>query len=141
ALKAKARSALRSLDEEPPVACASDPAAASAQSELRLLLDEALSRLPERFRVPLVLCFLESKTRAQAAAELGWAEGTLSSRLARGKELLRADPSRRGVAPSAGALAALLAGEGTARALPGTLLRATLKMKASFLLGEAAGAG
>src|SRR5262249_55230521 len=99
------------------------------------------SRLPERFRVPLVLCFLESKTRAQAAAELGWAEGTLSSRLARGKELLRAQLLRRGATLSAAAVSTLLAQEATARTLPWTLVQASLKVKSLFLLSEAAGAG
>jgi RNA polymerase sigma factor (sigma-70 family) len=141
ALKANSRSAFRRLDEEQLPARDSDPAAALMESELRPLLDEALNRLPEKYRIPLVLCCLEGKTRARAAAELGWAEGTLSSRLAQGKELLRAHLLRRGAAPSAGALAALLAQEGAVRALPRALLRATLKMKSLFLLGQAAGSG
>jgi RNA polymerase sigma factor (sigma-70 family) len=82
ALKANSRSAFRMLDEGQLPARTTDPAADLMQSELRLLLDEALSRLPEKYRVPLVLCCLEGKTRAGAAAELGWAVGTLSSRLA-----------------------------------------------------------
>lgn len=139
ALKANSRSAHPMLDEQRLPARDSDPADALMHSELRPLLDEALSRLPEKYRVPLVLCYLEGKTRAEAAAELGWAEGTLSSRLAQGKEVLRAHLLRRGVVPSAGALAAMLAQEGAARALPGALLRATLKVKSLFILGEAAG--
>jgi RNA polymerase sigma factor (sigma-70 family) len=141
ALKANSRSAFRTLDEKLLPACDADPAAALLQSELRPLLDEALSQLPEKYRVPLVLCCLEGKTRARAAAELGWAEGTLSSRLAQGKELLRSQLMRRGVAPSAGVLAALLAQEGTAQALPRQLLLATLKVKSLLVLAETAGSG
>src|SRR5207253_2476137 len=115
--------------------------AALIQSEQRLVLDAALQRLPAKYRVPVVLCYLEGKTRMQAAAELGLAEGTLSSRLAHAKGLLRAELLRRGVVPSAGALAALLAQEGAARTLPVALFRATLQAKSWFLLGAAAEAG
>jgi RNA polymerase sigma factor (sigma-70 family) len=141
ALKANARSTFRALDEAPADACQTDPAAALLHSELRLLLDEALSRLPKKYRLPLVLCCLEGQTRARAAAELGWTEGTLSSRLARGKELLRAHLLRRGIVPSAGALAAFLTEEGAAQAVPLELMRATLKAKALFLLAEAGASG
>jgi RNA polymerase sigma factor (sigma-70 family) len=141
ALKARARSISRPLDEGQLPTHDPDPTAACAQAELRLFLDEALSRLPAKYRVPLVLCCLEGKSRARAAAELGWAEGTLSSRLARGKDLLRAYLQRRGLVPSAGAVATLLAQEGAVQAVPRALVQATLKGNSVFLLSGAAGAG
>ena len=64
-------------------------------------------RLPERYRSPIVLCDLEGQTRSQAARHLGWPEGTVASRLARGRELLASRLARRGVAISTGALALL----------------------------------
>src|SRR5262249_45715450 len=49
--------------------------------ELRPVLDAELDRLPEKYRAPLVLCYLEGKTNQQAAQELGWPAGSLSKRL------------------------------------------------------------
>jgi RNA polymerase sigma factor (sigma-70 family) len=68
--------------------------------EVRGVLHEELNRLPERYRVALVMCYLESKTQDQAAEQLGLAKSTLKERLERGKALLRARLVQRGLGPA-----------------------------------------
>ncbi len=62
-------------------------------------LYEELNRLPERFRLAVVLCDLEGLTQEQAAGRLGWPPGTVRSRLSRGRARLREYLTRRGLAP------------------------------------------
>jgi RND family efflux transporter MFP subunit len=77
-------------------------------TEVRAILDEEVTRLPERFRLAIVLCYLEGKTVAEAGAQLGWPRGTVASWLARARERLQRRLVRRGVTlPGAGVLAAL----------------------------------
>ena len=87
-----------------------DPAAAAAVRELSAILDEEIGRLPERFRSPIVLCHVEGRTQEEAARRLGCSPRTLQRRLERGRALLRARLSRRGVALSAVLIAPALWG-------------------------------
>jgi RNA polymerase sigma factor (sigma-70 family) len=73
------------------------------------LLHAELDRLPDQYRMPLLLCYLEGKTREEAAAALGLTSGTVKGRIRRGCDLLRDRLSRRGVALSVGLLAVLAA--------------------------------
>jgi RNA polymerase sigma factor (sigma-70 family) len=88
--------------------------------DLRAVLDEEVSRLPDRYRVPFVLCHLEGKTGREAAALLGCPVSTVACRLTRACRRLRVRLTRRGVTLSASALAAL--GADRATALPATLV-------------------
>lgn len=66
-------------------------------SDLRAVLDEEMVALPDKYRAPLVLCYLEGLTNEAAAERLGWPPGSMSYRLARGRELLRKRLVRRGI--------------------------------------------
>jgi RNA polymerase sigma factor (sigma-70 family) len=77
-------------------------------TDLQPLIDQELSRLPNRYRSVLVLCDLEGKTRSQAAHQLGLPEGTIGSRLARGRSMLAKRLARHGFAMSGAALATML---------------------------------
>jgi RNA polymerase sigma-70 factor (ECF subfamily) len=91
ALHARKRTARRREHEREAAAMSSAPVSEpEAESrELRRVLDEELHRLPEKYRAPLILCYLEGKTNEEAARLLGWPSGSMSHRLARGRELLR----------------------------------------------------
>jgi RNA polymerase sigma factor (sigma-70 family) len=105
--------------------------------ELRTVLDAEVQRLPEKLRAAFVLCCVEGLTHDEAAARLGCRMGTVSSRLTRARQRLRRGLLRRGVAPPAGALAALLAPTVAPAEVPAPLVVAT--MKAAVLWGSGQG--
>jgi RNA polymerase sigma factor (sigma-70 family) len=85
------------------------PAQAVADREFRRLLDDGLNRLPDKLRAPFVLCELEGRTNAEAAAVLGCPVGTVGSRLSRARQRLREWLTARGAAPAVGVAVALAA--------------------------------
>ena len=75
-----------------------------ADREIGEVLDQELSRLPSKYRHPIVLCYLEGQTHEAAARQLNWPIGTVKGRLSRARELLQARLTRRGVTPAVGAI-------------------------------------
>jgi RNA polymerase sigma factor (sigma-70 family) len=86
----------------------SAPRSDSGEDVVSPLIDEQLNALPEKYRRPLVLCGMQGLGKAEAARRLGLPEGTVSSRLARAREMLRDRLARRGVVVPAATLAAFL---------------------------------
>src|SRR5262245_61811010 len=89
----RARRQRRRLEEQKPRPADAGPTA--GWEEMTAALDEELAGLPESFRSPLLLCYLQARTRDQAARELGWSLRTLKRRLTRSLVLLRQRLARR----------------------------------------------
>ncbi len=111
------------------------PAAEVTWREVQAILDEELERLPERYRAPLILCYLECLTRDEAARRLGVSPGGLHGQLERGRDLLRERLTKRGLTLSA-VLAGAALGEGVAHALPPTFVVSSAKAAALLAAGQ-----
>jgi RNA polymerase sigma factor (sigma-70 family) len=111
------------------------PAATSdalATHDIGPVLDEEIARLPEKYRRPFVLCYLEGRTNDEAARELNCPRGTVCTRLAWARERLRDRLARRGVTLSVAVLTAALASEA---ALPSGLASGTVEASVAFAAG------
>ncbi len=95
--------------------------------EACVVLHEELDRLPDRFRLPLLLCYLQGQSRDEAAKSLGWTVGTVKGRLERGRRELASRLARRGIGLSAGLLAATAGTSVKGAGLPGDRIGRTVR--------------
>jgi RNA polymerase sigma factor (sigma-70 family) len=120
---------LRRRAREKRAACMPEPAASeeNRSPDLERLLDKELGRLPEKYRLPIILCHLEGRTRKEAARQLGWPEGTVAGRLARARALLarRMTQDRRPL--TSGSLVAMLSQNSACAPVPAPLFRSAVK--------------
>src|SRR5262245_18540979 len=107
-----------------------------AWRELRPVLDEELGRLAEKYRVPVLLCYLQGRTYEEAARQLGWAVGTLSTRLRYARQLLQSRLTARGITLSVGLLIALLQENAAAAAVSPALAGSVVQAASLFVRGE-----
>jgi RNA polymerase sigma factor (sigma-70 family) len=135
ARRAAARRRAKEARAAPRAATPEDPLA-----DLRSLLDREVARLPERYRVALVLCDLEGTTRKEAARQLALPEGTVASRLGRARSILARRLTRRGVTLAGGVVASALAQESAPASLPPALVAGTVKAAAAYATGPVAAA-
>src|SRR5579862_3839653 len=141
ALKARA-TAVRRRSRERQVANMPEPQVAEdLWHDLVPILDRELNRMPDKYRVPVVLCDLEGKSHKQAARMLRCPEGTLSARLSRARTLLAGRLARHGVTLSAGSLAATLAQNAASAGPPVAVVSETIKAVTLVAAGQAAAAG
>jgi RNA polymerase sigma factor (sigma-70 family) len=115
-----------------------NPLAQITLREAQEALDRELARLPDKFRLPLVLCYLEGLTRDEAAHQLGWRPSTLKSRLEQARQRLRARLASRGLALSGALVAALFSEARTPASVPCVLLDATVRAATAISAGGTA---
>ena len=110
-------------------------------ADLRPVLDLELSRMPEKYRVPIVLCELEGRSRREVARQLHLPEGTLSSRLAAGRKMLAIRLARHGLPLSGAALCTFFSGGAAQAMVPGSLAVSTIKAAAAGAAVQAVSLG
>jgi hypothetical protein len=131
-LKARGQALKRQQKEKAAGAASEANTSAQAWSELRGALDEELAHLPDKYRLVLLLCYLEGKTRDEAAEQLGWTVGSVKGCLERGREMLRGRLLKRGLGLSLTLTAGLLAGTSLEAAVPISLTIATVQCATHF---------
>ncbi len=107
--------------------------------DLLSLLDRELNRLPDKYRLPVVLCDLEGRSRKEVARQLAIPEGTLSSRLATAHKKLAWRLTRYGLSVSGASLVMLMAENAASASVPASLLVATTRAAMLLTFGQAAG--
>jgi RNA polymerase sigma factor (sigma-70 family) len=140
ALKARATAARRK-GRERQVTEMPEPAMAGQGQwhDLQPLLEEELSRLPDKYRAVIVLCDLEGKTRKEVARQLDCPEGTVAGRLARARAMLAKRLGQRGVVLPGGILAAVLSQNAASAVVPPLVVSSTIKAASLLAAGRAAG--
>ncbi|HEY7310078.1 MAG TPA: sigma-70 family RNA polymerase sigma factor [Gemmataceae bacterium] len=141
AVRLRATTAKRGRRETQVVNMPEPTVAEVRDADLGSVLDEELSRLPDRYRAVLVLCDLEGETRKEAARHMGLPEGTVGSRLARARALLAKRLAQRGVVLSGGALAGVLAQQAVSEGVPKSVVDSTIKAASLLAAGKAAATG
>jgi RNA polymerase sigma factor (sigma-70 family) len=116
-----------------------DPLLDLTVRELHAAVSDELQRLPEKYRAPLVLCYLEGQSHEEAACQLGLSRGSPRGRLNRAREALRHRLARRGLTISAGFLAGALPADVSARSA--TLVDGTVRAAIRYAAGETIAGG
>jgi RNA polymerase sigma factor (sigma-70 family) len=138
ALQARGRAARRQRHEQRAAMTQVERSADLSAQELLAVLDAELGRLPDRWRLPLILCYLEGRTQDESARLLGWGKSTLRRRLEAARDALGRRLAGRSLAWSAGLSAALLSDcVGSASPAPG-LIVSTIEAARSVAAGGTA---
>jgi RNA polymerase sigma factor (sigma-70 family) len=113
-----------------------EPIDEASTHELRQILDHAIHQLPEKYRLPVLLCYVQNHTLDQAARELHCPKSSLASRLARARELLQEHLSHRGYAIHSTALISLLSSDSLQSSVSDSLLLNTMQSVIQLHTGQ-----
>lgn len=140
AVRMRATAAKRGVRERQ-VTVMPEPATAEQYvwNDIQPVLDEELSRLPDKYRILILLCDLEGMTRREVAQHLGIPEGTAATRLATARAILAKRLTRRGIALSGVLLGAVLSQQSAWASVPVTVASSTIKAASVFAAGQTAG--
>jgi RNA polymerase sigma factor (sigma-70 family) len=136
ALQARKKAAQRRAKERQAEMAQKHAAGDNPIQDMLPLLDQEMSRLPDKYRVPIILCDLEGKTRKAAAQQLDLPEKTLSTRLDRARAMLAKRLARHGTILSGGALAQTIAQNTASAAVPPALISSTVKIASLVVAGK-----
>ncbi|HEY7329890.1 MAG TPA: sigma-70 family RNA polymerase sigma factor [Gemmataceae bacterium] len=131
----------RALQRAVGIASGTKSSTIEESQEMLAVLDEELHHLADKYREPLLLCYLEAKTRDQAARQLGWSLRTLERRLQQGLNLLRARLSKRGVELPVALLAAGLSQQAASAGISAAKVAVTVEAASAFGSGAATAGG
>jgi RNA polymerase sigma factor (sigma-70 family) len=133
------RTAARRRSREKQVTEMPEPEAPRQEAgwDLLPLLDQELSRLPDKYRAVVVLCDLEGRSRKEVAGQLGLPEGTVAGRLARARTMLARRLVGHRLAVSGGALAAVVTPQVASADLPTSVCRSTIQAASLLAAGRA----
>src|SRR5258708_7229264 len=138
ALQAKGRATSRRRHEQRATRTQVERSADLSAEELLAVLDAELGKLPDRWRLPLILCYLEGRTQEEAAGQLGWSKSTLRRRLEEARDALGRRLEGGGLVWSAALSAVLLSDCLAAAALPSGLVVSTVTAATLVTAGGAA---
>jgi RNA polymerase sigma factor (sigma-70 family) len=138
ALKVQDQSTTRRRHERRAAVTEAVPPDEITWKEFHTALDAELNRLPDRLRLPLILCYLEGRTQEEAASQLGWSKSTLLRRLDEARTALRRRLTRRGVVWPAAVSAVLVSDCIAPAALPLGLIGSTVEVSAGVATGKSA---
>ena len=137
AVRMRALAARRGVRErQVPVMPEPTSAEQSVWNGVQPILDEELARLPQKYRVVIVLCQLEGKTLKEVARQLAIPQGTVASRLATARAMLAKRLSRRGVVVSGVLLGAVVSSHAASACVPKAVVSATIKTATLVAVGQ-----
>jgi RNA polymerase sigma factor (sigma-70 family) len=136
ALQAKARAASRRRHERRATMPQVERPADLSAEELLVVLDAELAKLPDKWRLPLILCYLEGRTQEESARQLGWSMSTLRRRLEEARDALGRRLKGRGLVWSAAVSAVLLSDCVASASPPHGLVTSTIEAAASVAAGK-----